>query len=247
MSLRGRVAEPLIRALFTARDTAPLAWRLDAAAAIPLTEALPVAEAVHTAVLSLAGRHFGANAIPPALSGRAEDGRPLAGPAQHGHKHVLVGSGDGRRIDRVVLWAPAGLTAEERASVATLRLRYQRRSVALAPGCGSESPAGVATATRWRSLTPYLPFNFVKPRGRNSVEGQVMRELVEFRGFPPPISVTAEPWRGSAFVLHRQGKANRAKTDAAYDVRISFDAPTTGPVALGALAHFALGSMVPLR
>lgn len=239
------MAEPLTRTVLATLDTAPLAWRLPATSAVALTDALPVAEAVHTAVLSLAGRHFGADAIPPALSGRSGDGRPLTGAAQHGHKHVLVGSDDGRRIDRLFLWAPGGLTAEERASVATLRLRYRRRSVALAPGCDEESLSGFATATRWRSLTPYLPFNFVKLRGRNSVEGQVMRELVEFRGFRPPSAVTVAPWLGSTFVLRRCGRTDRAKTDAAYDVRIAFDTPATGPIALGALAHFALGCMVP--
>lgn len=210
----------------------------------PVTEALPVAEAVHTGVLSLAGRHFGADAIPSVISGRAADGRPLTGTGQHGHKHVLVGSEDGHRIDRVVLWAPQSFSNEERASVASLRLRYRGRSIPLRPGDDGRTHPAFSTATAWRTLTPYMPFNFVKPRGRNSVEGQVTRELVDFRGFPAPAAIWVRPWTGADVVTRRQRGPTRSKP---FGLELRFAEPVRGPIALGGLAHFALGLLVPVH
>ena len=93
------------------RDPAPVLWRLAACRGAPLGEALRIAESIHIAVLALAGRRFGADAIPSVLSGRGEDGA-AARPQQHLHKHVLVGSSDGgSRIELIAVWPPLGLTS----------------------------------------------------------------------------------------------------------------------------------------
>ena len=226
------------------RDTAPVVWSMEARHAIRLSESLVVAESLHVAILSLAGRRFGARAIPSALSGRGVDGRPLSGSDQHRHKHVLVGSEDSDAISHLAIWAPGGLTREEREVVTGARLRWAKQFLALTPDPGGAHPA-FAAARSWRSLTPYLPFNHVKPRGRNSVEGQVRRELVEFRELREPATVTARPWTGGLFQLRRSDGRQVAPAPSPLEVRITFEEPVVGPVVLGRHAHFSLGLMRP--
>ena len=225
-------------------DGAPIVWCVPAHPAIPIHEALAVAEALHVAVLSLAGRHFGADAIPSVLSGRGQDGRPLHGVDQHRHKHVLIGTDGTAAIGSVAIWAPVGFTREERAVVADARLRWDRRFVALALDPDGSHPS-FAVARSWKSLTPYLPFNHVKSRGRNSVEGQLRRELVEFRALGEPLTVTARPWARGPFRLSRGDGRSAGPPPRPFDVEVTFAEPVAGPVVLGRHAHFSLGLMIP--
>ncbi len=227
------------------RDPAPVLWRLAAAAAAPpLGEALRIAESIHIAVLALAGRRFGADAIPSVLSGRGEGGAPLRGPKQHLHKHVLVGSSDGgSRIELIAVWAPLGLTAEEREVVSRLYLRHRGGHIPLER---TERHPAFTRARIWRTLTPYLPFNHVKPRGHNSVEGQVRRELVEFRGLPNPESVHCVPRiAGGAHLQRSRGHGRGEPPPRPHDLWITFAEPLSGPITLGRHAHFSLGVLVP--
>lgn len=226
------------------RDAAPVVWRVEARHAIALGESLSVAESLHVAILSLAGRHFGARAIPSVLSGRGADGRPLSGSDQHLHKHVLVGANGTDEIDRIAIWVPGGLTQEEREVVAGARLRWAGRFVALTLDPDGEHPA-FAAARSWLSLTPYLPFNHVKPRGRNSVEGQVCRELVEFRDVGEPAAVTVRPWSRARFRLRRAQGRLGGPPPTPRELRITFARPVAGPLVLGRYAHFSLGLMAP--
>lgn len=227
------------------RCASPIVWEVETTRGVPLRQALRVGEAIHTAVLSLAGRRFGADAIPSVLSGRGRDGRPLSGAAQHGHKHALVGSNDATTIRHVALWAPVGLSQRERSVVSGIRLRHEGRSFALAPAPVDHHPS-FRMACFWRSLTPYVPYNHVKARGRNSVEGQVLRELVEFRSLPTPVSIVIAPWSREPFVLRRRRKCEQhVPKPSAFMLCIGFAKPVAGPVVLGALAHFSLGLMVP--
>ena len=225
-----------------ARNTAPVMWRLGTTAT-PLAETLPVTEAVHTAVLSLAGRRFGANAIPPVFSGRGVDGSPLRGSEQHRHKHVLVGSNDGLTITQIALWAPMGLTRQEREVVSKLHLRRPRGHTLLEP---TDTHPAFATAQTWRTLTPYLPFNHLKSSGRNSIEGQIRRELVEFRGMPNPESIRCIPRPVGSYVLQRgKGHKRGEPPRCPYGLQITFADPVVGPIVLGRHAHFSLGVLVP--
>lgn len=228
-ALEGRVAIPVIWALRAARP--------------PLRDALVVAEAAHVGVLSLAGRQFGRDAIPAVLSGRDAYGQPLRGVRQHSHKHIVVGTGDGEAIDRMAVWAPGGFSLAELAVLRRLRLRYRGRWVPLEPA--GDHPA-FATASRWRTLTPYLPYNHVKARGRNSVEGQILREVVEFRGFPEPVEISVRARRRGSFRLERR-KPGRTGQPAPlpHDVILTFDRPIRGPITLGRDAHFSMGAFVP--
>lgn len=220
------------------RDASPVLWRLHGP---PIREALQIAQAAHTAILSLAGRHFGTDAIPSVLSGRAMDGSPLRGAAQHGHKHLLCGSADGERITHLAVWAPSGLTGEEREVILGVHLRHRRRHLPLAV---TRSHPAFAMAAKWRTSVPYLPFNHVKVRGPNSVEGQVRRELVAFRGLPSPQSVSCDARSADGFALHRRDDDRRRPTP--FQIELTFGTPIVGPIALGRHAHFSLGVLVPV-
>lgn len=226
------------------RDAAPVVWRIERRRAIPLGESLAVAGSLHVAILSLAGRHFGADAIPSVLSGRGADGRPLRTFDQHVHTHVLVGSDGTGAISRLAIWAPGGLTREEREVVVAARLRWEGGFVAMSADPADEHPA-FRIARSWRSLTPYLPFNHVKARGRNSVEGQIRRELVEFRGLGEPAKVVVQPWTRGWFRLRRADAQRSGPPPSPIEVAVTFAEPIAGPLALGRHAHFSLGLMVP--
>lgn len=227
------------------RDPSPVVWALDTRRPLPISDTLAVTEAAHRAVLALAGRHFGADAIPSALSGRDSGGRPLCGADQHAHKHVLIGSADASSITHLAVWAPGGMTAVERRVVAGIRLPYAGRFVVLTP-MSAVALCGFAAARVWRSLTPYVPFNHLKQRGRNSLEGQIRRELVEFRRFAEPESVSSIPWKRGAFRLGRNRDTSRTESPACpFELCLTFAEPVTGPVVLGRHAHYSLGLMVP--
>jgi CRISPR-associated protein Csb2 len=147
-------------------------------------------------------------------------------------------------IDRLALWVPGGLTDEERAVVVGARLRWVGRFVALTVDPTAEH-AAFSVARSWRSLTPYLPFNHVKRSGRNTVEGQILRELVDFRGRIAPIAVTARPWTGRRCRLLRSDGRRDGPPARPLDVRVTFAEPVAGPLVLGRHAHFSLGLMTP--
>lgn len=227
------------------RDVAPIVWRVERRSGIPFAEGLRVAESLHVAILALCGRHFGVNAIPSVLSGRGADGCPLRGSRQHQHKHILIESDDAGAIGRLAIWAPAGFTEEERAAVAGARLRWAGRFVALSR-VAEEAPRGFATARSWRSATPYLPFNHVKSQGKHSVEGQVRRELVDFRGLGEPATITAQSWaRGHFGLVRGAGRRRGEPPPRPLELRMTFAQPVAGPIALGRYAHFSLGLMTP--
>lgn len=111
------------------------------------------------------------------------------------------------------------------------------------------TPELVRPATVWNSATPFTPSRYP---GRHDtwpdfLAEQVRREL-RHRGLPEPraVAVVDGDWRE---VLRsrpsrwggRRGTPNRA---SAY-LRLTFDEPVSGPIALGQLSHFGLGLFAP--
>jgi CRISPR-associated protein Csb2 len=100
----------------------------------------------------------------------------------------------------------------------------------------------------WHSLTPFGLVRHPKRRAGALVDGpgdQVLDELRR-RGLDVPARVTLV--RGS-WHRFRGSKSGASRLTAAhlYGIRIEFDEEVRGPLALGALSHYGLGLLAPVR
>lgn len=117
-------------------------------------------------------------------------------------------------------------------------------------------------ASTWQSVTPFVPPRYIKVRGKNSLEGQIRTELIT-RGFSNPASVTilAPPiqhqnvapesrtsdkngmvtWNHFRhFKLARQ-RGPQPPLNCWFAIRLEFESPVRGPIAIGYGSHFSLG------
>lgn len=238
-----------------------LRFALDAPALPPITQALPIAELVRRSALSrVDDAELEAVAV---LRGRATGtGRASEG---HSHCHYLVTDEDGDgRIDHVTVWCPAGL---DRAALGALDLRrltswrldtpihlvpLEALQTAAEPDRRTSAPRGpLAASARWETHTPFLPPRHPKRRGGRIVddhESQVRLELRR-RGLPEPVSVELlrsgrRHW--GSFRRERDG-AEPSVASLAIGVRLSFEEPVGGPIALGRNSHFGMGLFLPAR
>lgn len=232
--------------------------------ALPLrTRALPQAELLHRGLVSRVGR--GERAHCPELTGRDGQGKPLTG---HRHAHLLPLDLDGDgHLDHILIYAQMGLGPTAQRAVQTLKRTWTKGGVgelqlALAgrgdPDHLRQLPpllqAGVTAllgppggARIWDSFTPLVLPRHAKRRGANTIDGQVAAELVS-RGLPAA-SVEVLPWddetRGLRHAVRvRRYPAKPPPVDAGFVVRLLFDAPIAGPLALGYGSHFGLGLFV---
>jgi CRISPR-associated protein Csb2 len=186
------------------------------------------------------------------LSGRAED-EPRADQHQHAH-YIALPDEQGRRVERLVVWAPEGLGAEEVRALAALSQLTVRSAgdpmplalAALGQTAQMRIPDLLGPAKRWRSMTPFGLVRHPKWRGgalKDAPEEQVLLELRR-RGFPEPVQIAL--LRGSWHRFRRsrvgQSQLQRARV---FGFTLEFSQPVRGPIALGALCHFGLGVFVP--
>ena len=117
-------------------------------------------------------------------------------------------------------------------------------------------------ASSWQSVTPFVPPRYVKARGKSTLEGQIRAEL-HSRGLPEPTAVYqptpvprgrrdtlptkqaaggGEPiwsrFRHFKIVRHRGSEPPLA---FGFAIRLDFEYPIPGPIALGYGSHFGLG------
>ncbi len=228
-----------------------------------IVRTLPQAELLHRALVGAAGKQYSAHS--EVLSGCDENRKPLAGRHQHAHILPLDLDGDGH-LDHFLIWASMGLDPIAQAAVRSTRRTFAKRGpepIRLAltgtgtlegfrslPGVygdGLRSILGPPNgSTEWISLTPFVPPRFVKRRGRNTIEGQVVAELSS-RGLPAPVEVCRVDIRDDSRLI-RQRHFIRSRRygpappiDCGFQLRLSFAAPLHGPVCLGYGSHFGLG------
>lgn len=221
--------------------------------------ALPQAELLHRALVARARGGC------PELTGKDSAGRPLVG---HQHAHILpLDLDDDGHLDHVLIHAPMGLGPSAQDAIRGVQRTWTKGgigalNVALA-GQGSlidlrrlSAPldGGVSRvlgsargATRWVTFTPLVFPRHLKPRGSNDIEGQIAAEL-QSRGLPSA-KVEALPWDDSTRHLRhavrvRRHPARPPPRDAGYALRLTFNAPIQGPLALGYASHFGLGLFV---
>jgi CRISPR-associated protein Csb2 len=209
-----------------------------------------------------------------AVTSRAKDDETLHGhdgAAEDNHKHahflVLNDLEKGSRVDRLVVWSPDGIAPESVSRIAGMSSLFvpdylSKRlgsSVDLAlEYVGSAEGLGrplVGPARTWRSLTPVTT---PRHRKRNQtweqfVETTVRREL-EHHGLPVEstrVSVIldqeVEPAGLGARVVYRSRSLGRDRQQTGFHVTVEFEEPIGGPLTLGALSHFGLGTFVVAR
>lgn len=229
---------------------------------------LPQAELLHRGAISQLNR-LGSSEDAWELLGVDAEGKPLRG---HQHAHVLpLDLDQDGHLDHVMVWAPGGLSGASQTALRCLRKTYSKGiselsvSVVAAGELADlerlDKPFGDALArilqagsggTReWRSLTPFVLPRYLKPRGRNTFEGQIAAEL-ESRGLPAArveLLGLGELPQFRHFVLERDPRRKGAPSlpppvAIGYAVQLSFDAPLRGPLVLGYGGHFGLGIFV---
>ena len=174
----------------------------------PLRDALRRGEQVHQALLSRAESAGGES--PQSLTGKGADGAPLRG---HQHAHVIPLSLEARHgrpvIDHLLVHAPMGFEEGAVRALERLDRLYAKNlprvfvtlvGVGVAEDFRSSVPL-LRPSKRWKSFTPFVPPRYLKPRGKNSLEGQVRAELAS-RGLPAPhtIEVEVQTVEGTSFV-----------------------------------------------
>ena len=213
---------------------------------------LPQAELLHRGLVARVGG--GERVQCPELTGRDESGQPLLG---HKHAHIwpLDLDGDGH-LDHVLIYAPMGLGPAAQNAVRTLKRTWTKGGVgglqlalaglgdlkdlrSLPPSLqtGINSLLGPRGGSRvWTSFTPLVLPRFQKAGGANTLHGQVAAELSS-RGMASAV-VEVLPWDDATRDLRhsvriRRHPAKHPPVDAGFAVRLTFDTPMTGPIALG--------------
>lgn len=246
-----------------AETVAPtVAWfAIGAAVRPPITRAIAVGDCVRGALVAHSDGH-------PTFVGRI-DGEPRTG---HRHAFFLPADDDGDgRLDRIVICALDGF--DERALRALERLHRapvwgyggpDLRLTWLATcrsndvgGLAGESMRGRAAqlglARIWESHTPFVPPRFPGRRGgeaADTVEAQA-RKMIAGLGLPAPVAITplageatpaGVPWE--RFLLRRHRGGGACGVVRGHGLRLVFDRPVRGPIALGYGAHQGLGQFV---
>jgi CRISPR-associated protein Csb2 len=234
-------------------DAAPALalYRVRGSARPALTEAVTVGQSLRSALQSVYGaRNKGLTS--PTFSGRSGDEKRSD---QHRHAHYLpLPDQEGRRVERLVVWAPEGFGAAEVEALAgidhlVIHEIAERLPIALA-ALASESSLQIkqllGPAHAWHSITPFGLVRHPKlRRGEllDSPEDQVCRELAR-RGFPKPDDVILQPGSWHRFRSTKAGQSRLAKANV-FGVKLRFSEPIHGPIAIGAFSHFGLGLFVP--
>jgi CRISPR-associated protein Csb2 len=174
-------------------------------------------------------------------------------------------------MDHVLVYAPMGFDEAARIALSAVHRTYAKGLpdifVTLA-GMGERSTFDklvheIREARVWRSSMPFVLPRYLKPRGRNTLVGQVQDELAS-RGMPPATDVEIQLDDGSfapgpsyweAAAANRLAKRfrhiRRERLDRpppmsrGLSLRITFAEEVRGPIALGYGAHFGLGVLVP--
>ncbi len=230
-----------------------------------VTRTLPQAELFHRAIVGRVGK--GQRVHCPELTGKDKHGRPLREGHRHAHVLPVDLDGDGR-LDHILVYAPMGLGDAAQQAIRTLRRTWTKGGVgdlqlALAgsgdidmlrslPAPLNQRVAGLlgprGGSRSWVSATPFVPPRFLKPRGANTLIGQINAELAS-RGRPlveqwDELPRTAETLALRHFARRRQRSGAPPPVDVGYALRLRFAEPIAGPLTLGYGSHFGLGLFV---
>lgn len=168
-----------------------------------MTRAVRQGEFIHQALVSILNKQFDVHNC-FALTGRDGSGRKLEIGHQHAHFFPLD-LDDDRRIDHVLVYAPAGLDETAQRAITRLRRTWTKGSdVDIFVTCAGFGDLGLfrrqlchhdlrrariipaQPSRHWSSYTPYVPARYLKLRNnRYTLADDVRREL-KLRGLPTP-------------------------------------------------------------
>lgn len=195
------------------------------------------------------------------LSGKRPSGEPQLG--KHEHAHYLSLPNQDRReasapIDSLVVWAPGQLDGNEFAALAQIEWLRAGPAASGVPDIalavtgfgdvGEIAPEIVGPSEVWLSCTPFAPSRHSSKRTSWSdhIAAEIERELVAYRDFPSPSSVTVLDGDVRKYRKYRLPPKERlANSRRAAMVEIQFERPVDGPIALGSLSHYGLGLFLP--
>jgi CRISPR-associated protein Csb2 len=183
----------------------------------------------------------------------------------HRHAHLLYLDLDGdRRLDHALLWLPDGIDEMGLRALRSVRRTWMKGGVGelqvalaaagdarllrgLGRGAARDGLAAVlGPSDRWVSATPFVAPRFVKGRGKDTLEGQILAALAH-RDLPPA-TIEILPQRAASalsfrhYVLHSSDKSPPRRVS--HSVRLTFERPITGPLCIGYGSHYGLGRFV---
>jgi CRISPR-associated protein Csb2 len=226
-------------------------------AALPsVTRTLPQAELFHRVIIAKAAR--GGRFPCQELTGKDEHGNPLHGRHHHAHTIPLDLDRDGH-IDHILIYAKGKLNDDAQTAIRQCRETWQKKGPDLqvaVVGSGDLSvlrqlpsrlniqqflgrPEGCRV---WESATPFVFPRFLKPRGKNTMIGQINAELVS-RGLPEVqgVHINRDITRELRHFVRRRNHGGAAPVDTGYGLRLTFYVPLQGPLLLGYGSHYGLG------
>jgi len=219
---------------------------------------------------------------PPVLSGHPASGdRPREDQHQHAHVFALPDPSGSGKIGQLVVWASEGFGPTETAVLGQINtLQWSKGRAAEADRAGSVvrgfgptriqlvqlggvetvAPQLAGPATRWSSITPFVPNRHQTARRfSGDTEGpyfvdflthEVERELA-YRGIDAKVVGSVRPLpateRSTPAQRYRRYRLKQGIAGARAGVWLEFELTeaVTGPIALGALSHFGLGLFGP--
>jgi CRISPR-associated protein Csb2 len=196
----------------------------------------------------------------PELTGLDANGVRLEG---HKHAALVPLSLDAEgQIDHILVHAPMGFGADAQRALRSIRSTYTKGGdkplfVTLAglgkladfQRIGAQRVSELAESRVWTSRTPFVPPRHLKAT-RHTLEDQVQAELA-CRGLPRAARIEVlDRTRILALRLHQFVRARRNPKRAPpaprfFGLRIEFEEPVRGPLAIGYACHFGLGLMIP--
>lgn len=212
-------------------------------------QAVSVGHQLHRAAVAKHAAHSAT------LSGRDGDRNPLTGAHQHAHYFAVPELGDlsGRRIASAVVWAPEGFTDAELSALESITrlsglphggLSAQRCAVLSVGDVTAVAPELAGKSRVWISVTPYSPAHHHRGSLIDQLRKDVAREL-SHRELPTVESVQLLDGSWLRYRRYRPDQERIRQQRRAYGLRLEFEEPVDGPIALGQLSHFGLGLFRP--
>ncbi|MBO0884044.1 MAG: type I-U CRISPR-associated protein Cas5/Cas6, partial [Mycobacterium sp.] len=181
------------------------------------------------------------------FSGKTPDSDRLVG---HRHPHYFAIPGDNNRVQELAIWIPKEQTEEFLPELSRIDRLYGAPNERPGPvairmsGYGPATdilPEYCGTHPTWISATPFAPTGYQKKNHtwQRYVQDRVNKELT-YRGMPTARIDFPDKHPQIRIAAHRPFQPGLHHPTPVW-LKLTFNQPVPGPLALGRLAHFGLG------